>query len=292
MRLLVRLLSIVTLIAVTAAVAWCFPTIYGDTGLVLIPTADVIKDATFNAAVNAIQVENTPTGNKKFLYPARICYGAVKNVEIAACLAQTSGGNTDVHVHGIAAKMSVMRACVDTRLPDVAFGVRAFQNNVTLGNPTFTSVYAVASKTLYQNQEYYDVATALPGEGHGTGTTFSYNPNLPQLIRIHVGASYDAYSGMEVAGIRQNAQFIIPFAGITVDNSAGSELVVDFVPKESNNGVLFQKATVSAAFRYALSPNFTLEVGETRPFASPTNSTGLYLGLNYHYNPHPDSVSY
>ncbi len=78
MTFLMRLVSIVALVLVAAVTSWSFPTIYGDTGLVQVPTADVVPYTVLDISANYTQPNITGKFN---LYPLRLTYGVGPNTE-------------------------------------------------------------------------------------------------------------------------------------------------------------------------------------------------------------------
>ncbi len=57
-----RLLAVATLTIIAALAAWCFPTLYGDTGLIQVPSADVVPYTFLNIGIDYTQPIEHPAG--------------------------------------------------------------------------------------------------------------------------------------------------------------------------------------------------------------------------------------
>ena len=259
------------LLGAAALAAWSFPTMYGDTGVVLIPSADVAHELRMDAAVGVMRMSQTNGGTYGF--PIRVNYGATGNLELSGLVSESHGpapGAENVQVVGGGAKFSLHQEKFDSQVPGAAIGARYFRTaRGEWGNTDVMEGYGVLSKILYQAGDQLD-----------TG----------YVIRAHAGAYYRYYK-METT----NCATMAPFVGITYRSYTGMSVAADFIPQESmlSKDVTFDlqahpitdppnAAVFSVMFRQPLSDNFTIEAGITRPFGF-TKDNSFYLGLNYHY---------
>ncbi len=265
------------LLGAAALTAWSFPTMYGDTGLVLIPSADVAQELRVDAAFGVMRMSATNGGTYGF--PIRVNYGATGNLELSGLFSESHGpapGAENVQVMGGSAKFSLHQEQFESQVPGMAVGARFFRMaRGEWGDTDVVEGYGVMSKILYQGGDMID-----------TG----------YVIRAHAGAYYRYYK-MDGADARPSTtcSTVAPFAGLTYRSYTGMSVAADFIPQESlvskpdNFDTIPHAVTdppnaaaFSLMFRQPLSDNFTIEVGLTRPFAI-TQDSSFYLGLNYHY---------
>jgi len=252
MSTLLRQLFLATVVLVAAVAAWCYPTIYGDTGLIQVPTADVAEYTHLNFAIDYTQV-NSPNG-KYNMYPFRMVYGIGSNSEFYACMSQSTGTQgTKLNVTGGGAKLAIFNEDVENRTPGVAVGIRAFRER--------------DDHTVNVIEGYGVVSKALFSRGNLTDEGF--------VVRAHVGASFTSYSG------DMKANFGSVFAGLNFRQVNGLGLAVDFIPAQKKDDVIYRSATVSAVVRYPLSDNFYVEFGSTKPFKADQNE--IYSGVMYNF---------
>lgn len=252
MTTLLRLLSVATLVVVAAITAWSYPTIYGDTGLVLTPTADVTPYTHVNLAANYTQVKTE--GVTFNLFPIRLSYGVGSNVELFVLSTQASGNKEgEINAVGGGAKIALLKEELNSRVPGWAVGVRAvrFRSDQTRND---FEAYTVVSKALLSRGNLID-------DGF--------------ILRVHAGASYSSYSG----DVQKN--FLSMFAGLSFRQANGNALAIDFVPAQKADGVTYRNATISAAFRHPLSENFWMEIGTTKPYG--IGQSTIYTGVTYHF---------
>ena len=269
MTVLMRVLSVTAALVAAIAAAWCYPTLYGDTGLVLVPTADTMPVTYFELAANYISVSGAR------MYPVRLSYGASDNTEMFVLIneskSHTSQGGFDALGGGF--KVALLQEDLTTNVPGIAFGARLVELRGAVSR-RIAEGYLVASKTLLKKSDALDE----------TGWT----------IRIHGCGLFTRYSG----GVSEN--FFTAAGGVSYNNFDGTSVVVDFVPRQESNGIVFRKTGISAAFRRPLSEEFMAELGTTQPFGVGSGGS-LYVGILYRYGireapktrkPRIDSVNY
>jgi hypothetical protein len=266
-----RHLMLALLLGAAALAAWSIPTMYGDTGLVLVPSADVAKELRVDAAFGAVRMSST--NGESYAFPIRVNYGATGNLELSGVFSESHGpapGAENVQIMGGGAKFSIHQERFGRQSPGVAMGARYLRmERGEWGSTDVIEGYGVVSKVLYQTGDMLDSGYA---------------------IRAHAGAYYRYYKMPTT-----NASAIAPFAGLTYRNFTGMSVAADFIPQESlmlkadNYDTTLHPANdpphkyaFSLMFRQPLSDNFTAEVGLTRPFAI-TKDNSFYIGLNYHY---------
>ncbi|MHB9024275.1 MAG: hypothetical protein ACYC7E_08875 [Armatimonadota bacterium] len=253
MTALLRWLMFTTLIVAGTVAGLSYPTLYGDTGLVLTPTADIIPLANFAAAVNVTR-QNLPPDTATAI-PVRLVYGASNRTEFALFFSEpTNKSDGGFGVAGGGVKLALLPESIDRRAPGIALGARLY----TLKSPIDRDVvegYAVFSKTLLMSGDL---------EEHGF------------VFRFHGGVSYSQYSGVV------DGEFFSPFFGLSYASVEGNSLVIDYVPSQSEGITTFRESTISGALRRRLSPNFWIELGTTKPFGLGADNS-YYAGLLYRY---------
>lgn len=248
-----RLSIFVTLLVATLSVQ-AFPTLFGDTGLVLAPTADVQQEATFETVFDFLPMK-LATGYSTS-YPVRVCYGLATNTEIGVLYSEARDNAKGANVSGAAVKLALIPEGLYAELPGVGVGVRAYrENNRVMGELTGVESYVAISKILL-----------MRGDNIENGFT----------LRLHTGVVYTAFSGAN------DATFIKPYLGISYMDASRSSLALEYLPAEKNGAVTFREATFSAALRRPLSPNFWINVGTTRAFGlGDTNMA--FAGVMYRF---------
>ncbi len=246
-----RLLVLLVMLAATLPVL-AYPTMFGDTGLVQIPTADVQREATFALGADYLPVK-TPAGNTLSI-PIRLCYGLSEGSEFGALIGNVRNNAIGVNVEGASAKILLIDEDIYGKLPGVAAGLRAFRQK-TAARLNAVEGYLVASKVLLAR-----------GDNIESGFT----------VRVHGGLMYTSYSGAV------DADFTKPFIGLSYLNVNSNALVLDYLPEQKVGGVILRQATVSAALRRRLSDHFWMQVGTTRAFGPNTTDTP-FAGIIYRY---------
>ena len=255
----VRMLSLAVVLFAAMLAAWCYPTLYGDTGLVLVPTADLLPQTYVNLAFNYSRYPTTAGGST--VYPVRLSYGASDNAEFFAFYASPSHRNEgSPEVLGGGFKFSIEKEDTYSGRPGLAVGARVFQLRDLPGSTNRDAVdtYGVISKTVLSSSD------SVKDTGYA--------------VRVHGGVTYTAYSG-DAAG---NGNFISGVFGVSYANRDGTNIVADYVPLQKENGVTYRNAALSAALRYPLSDNFMFEAGETQLYGL-GDQAQLYAGILYKY---------
>ena len=156
MTILLRLVSVVALVLVAAVTSWSYPTIYGETGLIQVPTADVVPYAVLNLAVDYTQPNIAGKFNQ---YPCRITYGLGPGTELYAIDAIATGSSGDYKVFGAGFKYVLMPEDVTGRMPGWAVGGRV------------TSIKAALERLDVRRGVYHTVENPLseddPQRQHG-----------------------------------------------------------------------------------------------------------------------------
>lgn len=243
-----RLIVLLALIGGAALLAWGYPTLYGDTGLVLVPTADSIPVSGFQLAGDAVRM-TTDAGDTVTILPVRLTYGNPGS-ELFLLYGSSSdtGGFT---ISGGGMKISLPEN-LETFLPGLGLGGRI--TRVKDSSTTTTQVYGVMSKTLLAQ-----------------GISLFRGANL----RIHGGVAFTRFS---TSGT--DTDFSDYFVGVSVQTPAGDSLAVDYLPELSQSGQVFRKSSVSAAVRVRFSDCLWAEVGATRAFTLGDNNA-LMVGFMY-----------
>lgn len=244
-------------LALGAAIsAWSYPTLTGETGMILAPTADVMPTAHFDLAVNYARVNDGAT--KPVEYPVRFVYGLTNSTEASLASVRFNGsGAPGIDYIGAGLKVSVLQENLETNYPGIAFGARAAKmSRVGFRDVRISEGYLAVSKSLFANSNF---------------------PDSGFVIRLHGGATYTNYSG------GWSGSFVTPFAGVTYKSANDYSAAVDFVGRQvDNTGKTFREDIVSAVIRYPITSEFGFELGTTRPFGMGKSNT-LYAGIKYHY---------
>jgi len=254
MTVLLRMLLVAAVLVAAMATAWCYPDMYGETGLVQVPTADVITDTFVSLAGNYAEVK-TDAG-RAILYPIRLLYGASDNTEMFVMIAQSSTATAEGGFDALGGgfKVALIHEDLLTNLPGISVGMRVFQTRGAI-DKRIIDAYAVGSKTIFKTSDILDE----------TGYT----------IRVHLAGFFTRYTGNQ-----GDENFYSAGAGIGYNNFNGTSVVVDYVPELTSNGISFREAVISFALRRPLSNEFTLEAGTTQPFGEGSGGK-LYAGLLY-----------
>ena len=266
MTVLLRWLFLaVTLLAAILA-GWCYPSLYGDTGLVVMPTADIIPNTYYDLAINYAHFPDTYGGST--VYPLRLTYGASDNAELSILLANPTHNADSPDALGGTVKLSIAKEDPYLGHPGLAIGARVFRLHNLPGDAKDRSVvdaYAAVSKRLFGNTD------TIAGQGYA--------------VRMHVTVDGTTYSGDETGS------FVSGAVGISYQTSSGSNIVADFVPLQKKNGITFRSSAISAAIRYPLSDHFLFELGEAQLFGL-GDSNSLYAGILYRYGQRSSSGEY
>lgn len=253
MSVKMRLLTAAMALCAAALSAWSIPTLYGDTGLIQVPTAEVQAPYDFNIAAGYARLL---TGDEETtILPVRATYGLAPKMEVFALYAATvTDDAANFEIVGGGVKWQFMAEDVLSFRPGAAAGVRAVRD---VNNIDFTEVYGVVSKTILAR-----------GNWHNHGYAFL----------AHAGVTYTTYSDP------LDATFVTPFLGVEYRNSAGTTIMVDAIAEHEDAGIVYRKQSISGAIRQPLSEVFTLDLGYTRPFGEPNSEDKLYLSFNYRYD--------
>ena len=246
-----RIVPILVGLVLSASICWSYPTIFGDSGLVTTPTADVMPFLNLEVAFDYARVnigEHSATA-----VPIRVNYGISDNVELFGVYSDSNSTN-GYDVLGGGAKIQLAKQSLEQFVPSFAVGARVLRMDNAIERDVAT-VYAVSSATMLRMGNY-------PEEGY--------------RLRAHLGVEYNSISG-ELPG----KNFVTPFVGASYENKGGSSLVVDYLPRLRDNGIDYRSATFSAAMRLPVSRIFVFEFGGTRPFG--IGDTSIYAGVMYHY---------
>jgi hypothetical protein len=240
----------------TTACAWTYPTYFGDTGLVLVPTAEVVPEATFDFAASYTTVRSDAVGDAK-MFAVRADYGVAKNTEFFVFYSNPTDDNLNaIDGFGGGVKLNLVAEDRYSVIPSIGIGVRAIELK-RLANLNMVETYAVTSKTIF-------------GRGDMVEEGFAF--------RLHGGATFTNWSG------DASASFIKPFGGVSYENVNGNAFAIDFMPAQKKNGMTYRENALSGVLRRQLSPGFSLEAGVTHPFGMGDNGA-FYMGLIYHYFP-------
>lgn len=256
MTVLKRLLLIATVLIAAMAAVWSYPTLYGDTGLILVPTADTLNDTYIEFAADYTKA-STDLGDVT-LYPLRLTYGASDNNELfvvaATTNASSSKGGFDILGGGF--KVSFIKEDLLTGKPGLAVGARAVQFRGAIDTREIDG-YAVVSKTIYKKSDVLDEE----------GYTF----------RGHLAAFFNRYTGTP-----GEENFWSLAGGVSYTNFNGTSVAIDYVPKLESRGILFRDSEISFVLRRPLSDEFFIEAGATEPFGQ-GGGGNVYAGLLYRW---------
>jgi len=253
---MLRLLIVAAVSVVMIAAAWSYPTLYGETGLVLMPTADTIQDTFVSAAGNYTEVKSDE--GRAILFPFRVLYGAGDNLELFLTVAESSTDEAEggFDVLGGGFKVALTQEDLLTGRPGIAIGSRVYQISGAFDRRIIDG-YIVATKTVFKSSDIIDEV----------GYTF----------RLHLAGFYTRYTGD-----LGDENFFTGAAGISYNNFNGTSIAVDYVPELTSNDVTFRKGVLSFALRRPLSQEFTIEAGTTQPFGIGSGGK-LYAGLVYEW---------
>ncbi len=252
MLIRMRLFLLLPLLVASLA-AWSFPTLYGDTGLVLMPTADVQPVSSFEGVVDFMKVSGA---GKTRAIPLRLCYGISEHTELALMISEAREAEKGFDVAGAAVKMVLIDEESYTFIPGVAVGMRAIRlKQQGLQTKDVVDGYLVLSKTML-------------ARGDMTEDGF--------IIRTHAGLASTTYSG------GATGSFIGPFGGASYLSASGNFVGLEFMPAQKSGATTLRENTISAVLRRPLSDNFFIEVGTTRPFGMGASNTA-FAGIMYRY---------
>ncbi len=251
MMLHFRLLpALFTLVLAAGLCGWAYPTLYGDTGLVQVPTADVMPQMNFELGAH---YTNIGMGDASAAaYPIRVVYGIAKGTEIFGLYSAAASSNQYDAIGG-GVKIKLVSEDSERSIPGLSIGGHFAHFSRSLNLSVFDA-FATTTTTIMRYGDYLV-------DGY--------------RVRAHVGVALDRYRG----DFTEN--FISPFAGLSFESTKGASIVVDYLPKLSDDGVIYRQATVSGAVRFPFASTFAAEVGVTRPFVN-SDST-LYAGLVFHF---------
>jgi len=194
MNLRLGRLSAVLAVALVTGTAWCFPTRFGPaTGLVDLPTSDVIEQGVAEFAVDYTKLES---GQKT--WPARILFGVSDAAELGVGFAKIKDGTSE-DITSFAAKMTLMRE------PQARFGLAVGAATLDGTTQNLLNVYAVASKEF-----------PMPGP-RGT-------PYQAGRARLR------AHAGLMLTRVTNGASDdeIKPFLGLDVTSPEGTAFVAEY----------------------------------------------------------------
>jgi len=240
--------------------AGAYPTIFGDTGLVQVPTADVQPLAQFDVAANATRVSNEQSGHLKVgIYPLRVNYGLSTDTELSAVISESQGDDTEsFDILGGGLKLGLLHEDLSWFTPGIAVGLRIDRVKIFSSNYRESlDGYAVVSKTLL---------------------ALGMRDDEKSLLRAHVGASYIRFTDDD-----NECSFVAPFLGVSYDAVDGKSLVVDYIPELKDDAMIYRQEALSAALRHPITPELIFEVGYTKPFGY-SDSSSYYVGADYHFD--------
>ncbi|MHB9105821.1 MAG: hypothetical protein ACYDCO_02085 [Armatimonadota bacterium] len=255
MTVVLRVLLVAAVLVAAIATAWSYPTLYGETGLVLMPTADIIPDTFVTVSGNYAEVK-TEAGERAIIFPVRILYGASDNTELFVLGAESSTATEEGGFDALGAgfKVALIHENLVTDMPGFSVGTRVYQTQGAL-DKRIIDAYLVGSKTIFKTSDILDEE----------GYTF----------RIHLAGFFTRYTGD-----LGDENFYSAAAGISYNNFNGTQVVLDFLPELTSNGITFRESVLSFALRRPLSKEFTIEAGTTQPFGEGSGGK-LYAGLVY-----------
>lgn len=252
MALQTRLLTLLVALFFSATlIGWSYPTISGDSGLVLAPTADVMPLMNLELAFDYNRFEVGTSSATAF--PVRLTYGIAPNLELFGVYADAND-NHGYDVMGGGIKAQLVKGTGAEFSPSLAIGARMLRFDKAIERNIETA-YLVSSASLY-NQDNY------PHDGY--------------QLRAHLGVAFDRFSG-DVA----DNDFFTPFIGGSYESVGGSSFVVDYLPRLDNGTTVYRQSSLSAAVRIPISNILVLQIGGGRPFG--VGNTSLSLGIMYHY---------
>ena len=243
------LFLLVLLFVATALSAHAYPTLYGDSGLVIIPTADVMPFTQFDIASDYTRFSSQ--GQSTTALPLRVDYGIARGAEIFASYAPTS--EKGFEEFGAGTKVFLVNENFDKHIPAISVGAR-FNHIKDVSTFDVLNGYVVASATLFRYR--------------------NFEPDSYR-IRGHLGLEYLRYN------LNGATTFANAFVGVSYEGSSGVTVALEYLPRLRDNGVIFRESSVSGLIRFPLSEDFTLEFGSTRPYNRGDNS--IFAGVNYHY---------
>lgn len=247
-----RVLTLLVALLLSATLAgWTYPTITGDSGLVLAPTADVMPLMNLELAFDYNRFAVGTSSATAF--PVRLNYGIAPNLEIFGVFADANDAHGyDVKGGGI--KAQLVKGSFEEFSPSLAIGAHMlrFENAI---ERNLTNVYFVSSASLYNMDNY---------------------PNDGYQLRAHLGVEFNKFSGD-----LPDSDFFTPFIGASFESIGGSSFVVDFMPRLDAGATLYRQSSLSAMVRLPISNIMVLQVGAARPFG--VGDTSLSAGLMYHY---------
>jgi len=252
------------LLSAAALMSWSYPSLYGDTGLVVMPTADIIPNTYYDLSVNYARFPDNVGGSTT--YPVRLTYGASDNAELAFMLGNSTHPGSP-QVMGGTFKLSITKEDPYLNQPGLALGARIYRIRDLPGNTDRSVVdgYGVISKRLF---------------GHTDSIT-----EQGFVLRGHVAVTATAFSG------DQTGTFISGAIGFSYQNANGSNIVADYSPLLKKDGLTFRASSVNAAIRYPLSDHFMFELGEAQLYGLGDQGT-LYAGILYRYGMRSSSGEY
>lgn len=248
----IRFFVVVMTAMLSAIACWAFPTLFGDSGVVLTPTADVERVYTYSLALGATQ-QSVDGGPSATAYPIRLDYGVIPGAELFLFFSGTQDRDIGYDAFGGGGKIRLTNPKPGSGIPAIATGVRVtrVQNNIKLD---LTDVYAVASTPMYRFQK-----TDRDGS----------------QIRGHLGVEYISFSN------DLDGNFIRPFASLSYEGYGGSSAAIEYLPGISSDGITFREETVSGVIRFPLTTGLFLEAGATRPYG--IGDSSIFGSLIYRY---------
>lgn len=252
MTALLRMMILLIALGIATIVVWSYPTMYGDTGLVVMPTADTLTYTFIDLGLNTTRY-NGALG-KGNTYPIRLTFGASDDSEFFVVLSEASGkNNTMPDVFGGGLKYRLVREDPYTHMPGVAVGVRVVNMKGGLFDQNVVNAYGVVSKALFTS-------------GDDTDAGFQ--------IRAHGALEFTQYSG------DRKGSFYGLLAGLSYRSDSGTEFAVDIVPAQKKGDVKFRETSYSVAVRRPLSKEFKAEFGFAPVFGG---ENAFYAGILYEY---------
>jgi hypothetical protein len=232
-----RLGSLIACLAATAV--WASPTFFGDTGLVLAPTADVLPYTHMQFSGTYTRLSDGTNEVKAF--PVTLTYGASNNSELSVSFAEASddsGHGADVKSLG--AKVNILTEDFVGQRPGLAAGIRVAKFGSGQFDHSVSDAYFVASKALFLQDDGIEAGFA---------------------VRAHLGLGYTSYSG------GTSSKFTSVFGGVSFKSRSGHAVIFEILPEHKDGAQVYRERTMSASIRHPLSENFVLEIGNTRPYS-------------------------
>jgi hypothetical protein len=237
-----------------ALCGWAYPTLYGETGLVQVPTADIMPQMNFEAGVH---YTNVGVATSSSAFPMTVDYGVARGTELFMLYSGASSSN-GFDVYGAGVKVSLVPEDAAHTLPGVSIGGRFDHFSRSLDQDQ-ESLYVATSTTLYSSGDY-------AADGF--------------RLRAHVGLAYDRFSG-DMSG-----NFFNGFAGMSYEQGKGATIALDYLPKLTHDGQTYRDTAVSGSIRFPFATTFAAEIGVTRPYIS--SKCTFYAGFVYHYGENVD----